>query len=303
MSKRAFIVLTGLAIGTAAAGSAAPADDARRDIPITDPIVLERLGLQPDDTHVYATPEALRQLMMSPAEQAAAQEEIRRAEIASAQSGGPFGTAFGYSPLLGEEILPAGSGEYGYLGGPLGGRYCVSGTSVYTAQLAGIPHGAHLNFLRVWVYDDVDQDLHFNVYRRCQPDFQEGPRVTTLLASVSTSGTGGLKSVAAGIGEDIDLQSCEYKLEAFFLEECPGADLRIQKVRMEWHRQVSPAPAAATFADVPAGHLFFQHVEALAASGITGGCGGGAYCPNAPVTRGQMAVFLAKALGLHWGDF
>lgn len=71
-------------------------------------------------------------------------------------------------------------------------------------------------------------------------------------------------------------------------------------VRILWHRQISPPPPGATFGDVPTNHLFFQHVEALAASGITGGCGGGNYCPNAPLTRGQMAVFLSKALGLHW---
>ena len=64
--------------------------------------------------------------------------------------------------------------------------------------------------------------------------------------------------------------------------------------------KVSPAPAVATFLDVPTNHPFFQFVEALAASGITGGCGGGNYCPNNPVTRGQMAVFLAKALGLQF---
>ncbi|HEX4438485.1 MAG TPA: S-layer homology domain-containing protein, partial [Thermoanaerobaculia bacterium] len=40
--------------------------------------------------------------------------------------------------------------------------------------------------------------------------------------------------------------------------------------------------------------------EALNAAGITGGCGNGNYCPDGPVTRGQMAVFLSKALGLHW---
>jgi hypothetical protein len=64
--------------------------------------------------------------------------------------------------------------------------------------------------------------------------------------------------------------------------------------------QVSPPPAAATFGDVPTSHPFFRYVEALAASGITGGCGAGNFCPDAPVTRGQMAVFLAKALGLQW---
>ena len=66
--------------------------------------------------------------------------------------------------------------------------------------------------------------------------------------------------------------------------------------------QVSPSPGMATFDDVPVSHPFFQFVEALAASGITAGCGGGDFCPDSPVTRGQMAVFLAKALGLNWSQ-
>ena len=40
--------------------------------------------------------------------------------------------------------------------------------------------------------------------------------------------------------------------------------------------------------------------QALVSSGVTGGCGAGNYCPDAPLTRGQMATFLAKALGLAW---
>ncbi len=70
--------------------------------------------------------------------------------------------------------------------------------------------------------------------------------------------------------------------------------------RITWHRQISPPPVTASFSDVPTGHIFFQYIEALNASGITGGCGNGKYCPDNPLTRGQMAVFLAKALGLHW---
>jgi hypothetical protein len=64
--------------------------------------------------------------------------------------------------------------------------------------------------------------------------------------------------------------------------------------------QISPAPAIATFADVPSTHPFYKFVEALYASGITAGCGNNNFCPDAPVTRGQMAVFLSAALGLHW---
>ena len=73
-------------------------------------------------------------------------------------------------------------------------------------------------------------------------------------------------------------------------------------ITVRYRLQVSPPPEVATFNDVPTSHPFFQYIEALAASGITGGCGNGNYCPNAPLTRGQMAVFLSKALGLHWSS-
>jgi beta-N-acetylhexosaminidase len=56
----------------------------------------------------------------------------------------------------------------------------------------------------------------------------------------------------------------------------------------------------ATFSDVPTGHPFFRFIEALARSGITSGCGGGNFCPDAPLTRGQIAVFLSLGLGLHF---
>jgi S-layer homology domain len=76
--------------------------------------------------------------------------------------------------------------------------------------------------------------------------------------------------------------------------------IKIQAARVFYKLQVSPAPATPTFADVPTTHVFYQYIEALAAAGITSGCGGGNYCPDSPLTRGQAAVLLAKALGLHW---
>jgi competence protein ComEC len=51
---------------------------------------------------------------------------------------------------------------------------------------------------------------------------------------------------------------------------------------------------------VPTNHWAFRYIEALADSGITGGCGGGNFCPDDPLNRGQMAVFLSAALGLYW---
>jgi subtilisin family serine protease/ligand-binding sensor domain-containing protein len=49
------------------------------------------------------------------------------------------------------------------------------------------------------------------------------------------------------------------------------------------------------FGDVTTSHWAAAWIKQLAAEGITGGCGNGNYCPEAPVTRGQMAVFLLKA--------
>jgi hypothetical protein len=43
------------------------------------------------------------------------------------------------------------------------------------------------------------------------------------------------------------------------------------------------------------GHVFEREIAALAAAGITDGCGPGRFCPDAPVTRGEMAAFLERA--------
>lgn len=88
------------------------------------------------------------------------------------------------------------------------------------------------------------------------------------------------------------------------VQQVPGAPTDgtagVQSVEVWWRREVSPAPATQDFGDVPPSSLQFQFVEALFQSGITAGCGGSNFCPDDPVTRGQMAVFLAKALGLQW---
>jgi len=57
-----------------------------------------------------------------------------------------------------------------------------------------------------------------------------------------------------------------------------------------------PAVGADTgFADVPVDHLMAAWIKQLAAEGITSGCGNGNYCPDATVTRAQMAVFLLRS--------
>jgi hypothetical protein len=105
-----------------------------------------------------------------------------------------------------------------------------------------------------------------------------------------------LDTTADNIFVDRSLHRYQARIEISGLD----ANTSVRAARVGYKLRVSPAPTVATYTDVPTTHPFFRFVEALNASGITGGCGGGNYCPDAPVTRGQMAVFLSGALGLHF---
>jgi hypothetical protein len=60
-----------------------------------------------------------------------------------------------------------------------------------------------------------------------------------------------------------------------------------------------PPCATPTFGDVPCSSPYARWIYELVARGITGGCGGGNYCPVSAVTRGQMSVFLVTTFGLN----
>ena len=55
-----------------------------------------------------------------------------------------------------------------------------------------------------------------------------------------------------------------------------------------------PPNCTGIFADVACPGAFTDWIEELSALGVTGGCGGGNYCPANPVTRAQMSAFLLK---------
>jgi len=50
-----------------------------------------------------------------------------------------------------------------------------------------------------------------------------------------------------------------------------------------------------SFPDVPTGNPFYTFIETILHNGVTAGCAGGGYCPDASVTRAQMSVFLLKS--------
>lgn len=76
-----------------------------------------------------------------------------------------------------------------------------------------------------------------------------------------------------------------------------GSLLQFGGVHLLWQLMSRPEPAVASFADVPPQHWAFRQIETLAASGIVAGCTAGAFCPDELVTRAEMAVLLAEALG------
>ncbi|MEJ5223949.1 MAG: S-layer homology domain-containing protein, partial [Anaerolineales bacterium] len=83
---------------------------------------------------------------------------------------------------------------------------------------------------------------------------------------------------------------------------CPGAPVTRAQMAVFLLRAihgpgyVPPAVDSGTgFADVPVTHWAAAWIKQLAVEGITTGCGGGNYCPEDPVSRDQMAVFLLRA--------
>jgi len=80
---------------------------------------------------------------------------------------------------------------------------------------------------------------------------------------------------------------------------CPSgpvtrAQMAVFLLKTEHNSLYTPPPCTGVFPDVACPGPFTDWVERLAAEGVTAGCGGGNYCPDAPVSRAQMAVFLLK---------
>jgi hypothetical protein len=99
--------------------------------------------------------------------------------------------------------------------------------------------------------------------------------VTTLVSNGITAGVGG---GLYGVNDD----TLRQQMAVFILKGKHGLCY-------------TPPPCTGVFADVPCPSTFANWIEAMAAEGITGGCGGGNFCPMNPVLRDQMAVFLLKA--------
>ena len=84
---------------------------------------------------------------------------------------------------------------------------------------------------------------------------------------------------------------------------CPNSsvtrsEMAVFLLKAEHGSAYVPPPAVGVFADVPVSSHFAPWIEELFTEGITAGCGGDDYCPDAPNTRDQMAAFLDATFGL-----
>jgi hypothetical protein len=78
------------------------------------------------------------------------------------------------------------------------------------------------------------------------------------------------------------------------------AQMAVFLLRSKYGSSYNPPPIGTItgFSDVPANYWAAAWIRQLVAEGITAGCGSGNYCPEAPVTRAQMAVFLVRTFNL-----
>lgn len=163
---------------------------------------------------------------------------------------------------------------------------------------APIPSGAQVRSIEMEACDtDGAGSILFGLARQNSPG-GAGANVTPI---GNTGATPGCAYFPVNVTTPFTMDNENTSLHIFLNYGSTTNSNRVILFRVYYRLQVSPGPAVATFPnDVPTSHPLFRFVEALAAAGITGGCAPGSYCPDASITRGQMAVFLSTALGLHF---
>jgi hypothetical protein len=209
-----------------------------------------------------------------------------------------FGTTSVITHTIGAYGFTPGTNATGYNTGGLNGAMLCTGAPCFFVAPVFLPAGALVTAIQLELCD-VGSGPTENVAVTLSRVPTSDSNNVVELAATGTTGTPGCVFLTQSLAapETIDNQSNNYFVAVF---SAPTSAVQFSGVRLNYTLQVSPAPAVATFSDVPTSHPFFRFIEALVRSGITSGCGGGNFCPDAPLTRGQMAVFLSIGLGLHF---
>lgn len=220
----------------------------------------------------------------------------------SAQPGTPVVPPSAYGTTL-YSVTSVFAGSFNGLGSldPIetdlfGYRHFTGGSRVFIGSVS-IPSGVVIDYVGLNSCDSIGTGFTFTLY-----DATTGISFSTVGGMVSSLNACAVQYNGAALNY-VFAQNAGHNLQIFIVQDPftpQDGSSGVAAAEVWWRRQVSPAPANSDFLDVSTSNPQFQFIEALFQSGITVGCGGGNYCPNNPVTRGQMAVYLAKALGLSW---
>jgi hypothetical protein len=179
----------------------------------------------------------------------------------------------------------------------LGSAYFTGTGTSYAWAPVNLPQGAAITGFDFYYYDANALNISAGIYEVNAT----GSMPTQIGTNLVSSGSSGFGSVSLNLLSPWTVNNDANSYWAMVgTGATPATDLKWRGVRVRYKLQVSPAPGVATFSDVPTSYWAFQYIEALAASGITVGVTPTTFEPESPVTRAQMAVFLAKALGLNW---
>jgi hypothetical protein len=179
-------------------------------------------------------------------------------------------------------------------------RYVTGGAPEGSRELVAavhLPDGASVTMIEVDGCDNSTSSLYYGALWSVSPMGGPGNPIIGTGSSNLSTGCAGIENFL------VNPVTINNALNLYYLTiVTPPFDgtAFVTAVKVFYNLQVSQPPATATFNDVPTTDPGFQYIEALAAAQITAGCGGGNFCPDASVTRRQMAVFLAKVLGLYW---
>jgi hypothetical protein len=180
-------------------------------------------------------------------------------------------------------------------------RYSPGCPGVCLYAVPRLPGGALLTGIEAY-FCNTNPDHNNLLGVQLYSSWYDGTNETYLGAAVYSNSSNG-----CGEFEIADLTPLNYTVDDYNNQlilkariDLDDGEQAISGVNLFYRLQVSPPPLTPDFGDVPTSSPQFAFIEALYASGITAGCGGGNFCPDSPLTRGQMAVFLAKALGLQW---
>jgi hypothetical protein len=188
------------------------------------------------------------------------------------------------------KCIPAGApGLLASVPGAAGDAYAwtVTGGAITSGQGTTeitFSSGAAGTLMTVQVLETNPAGCSANAIETAQVDFDDVSENDPFYSSVCTIGRDGITAGCGGGDYCRDAAALRKQMAVFVLKSKEGS-------------AYVPAPATGIFADVPASDPFAPWIEDLYRRGVVAGCGAGpTYCPNQPVLRQQMAVYLLKTL-------